>query len=167
MSPERNGKRVTRRRLLRILGSTGMVGLAGCGGVLPENATDRKSDEGGTANALPRFCEIQVLTPADADPYQFDVTVTVQRDGEIVYDDTRKVEEGFRLADDEGVDWLGDRTRYQITISTAVASEPATYDTADASRDSTFDGCTAYIAFVTEDGVSGELWSSASDYSPQ
>ncbi|QAU12885.1 hypothetical protein EKH57_09190 [Halorubrum sp. BOL3-1] len=164
MSPNRHQKRFARRRLLQALGSAGTIGLAGCGAVPSGNAADgRSGKEGDTADALPRFCEIQVLTPGDADPYRFDVTVTVGREGETVYDDTREVGKGFILADDEGVDWLGDRARYRVTISSAAASETATYDTADATENPDFDGCHAYIAFVDEDGVSGGLWSGTSD----
>lgn len=88
MSAKRNRKRFARRCLPQTLVRAGTVGLAGCGAVLPEDAADGQSGEGDdTTNALPRFCEIQVLTSADADPYRFDVTVTVGRDGETVYDD--------------------------------------------------------------------------------
>ncbi|MFC7139987.1 hypothetical protein ACFQMA_09090 [Halosimplex aquaticum] len=78
-----------------------------------------------------------------------------------MYDDTRKA--GFILADDQGIDWLGDRGRYQTAVSSETASEPATYDTADAPEDSAFDGCNGYVAIVSEDGISGGLWSGTSD----
>jgi hypothetical protein len=119
--------------------------LAGCGAVLPEDATDSQSGEGDdTASALPRFCDIQALAPADANPYRFDVMGTVRWDRETVYDNPREIGDGFPLVDDEGVDWLGDRAPYRITIPSVVASEPATYNTADASGEPGFGGCTAY-----------------------
>lgn len=40
---------------------------------------------------------------------RFDVTITVRRDGETVYDGPREIGDGFPLADDEGVDCLGDQ----------------------------------------------------------
>lgn len=48
-------------------------------------------------------------------------------------------------------------------ISSAVASEPETYDTAAASGEPGLNGCTAYIAFADEDRITGGLWSSTSD----
>lgn len=112
---------MNRRRFLATAGGAGIAGAAGCIG--------GESDPDSPETATRGLGEILVWSTLD-DGETVDATVTVEKDGSRVYDETHSFEDETRLSIVE--EWMGDEVPYTVTFESPVIDEPTVYSTAEA-----------------------------------
>lgn len=110
-----------RRSVLGLLGGVGIGGLAGCLGGSGTKPTPTPTP--------PPLGEIVLWSVLDPSAGTVEVTLTVDKSGTKVYDQTHTFEGESRLSLSK--DWMGDAVPYTITVDPAIHNDATTYGTAD------------------------------------